>query len=226
MLLEKLIIAASALLWGPKLASFARPPFEPVEPVLPALPPPLSEPVPEKTARPKRKQIEPFGFRDRPEVLRPSEAAKVFLKWAQQGEAGHSFTAKEIDHLWDLCQEALNIAHIPYQTLRAEIAALGCCLGKRQLTLEFADIKRRTGQSRAVVYVVPTRARSLTRSPVNSPGETWASDSPSSLSHAPDHRPATPRPTAGPSDHRGTIDSPGFSNDCPGRTITQRRVGL
>lgn len=130
--------------------------------------------------------LEPMPLMERPvrrARLAPEEAATVFVEYLQAAGATGIYTYEEIDEHWRMACDALAIVHFPGQALREQLDALGYCKGRRQLTLEFPDVRARTGRTRATLYSIPAIARSKAGRPRSTPVR------PGSVSSPPGQRP-------------------------------------
>lgn len=220
---EKAILLASALLFGVVRARREEPSPAPVL-VIPTLPPlpemPAAEP-PAKTRKAAKEHLAPLGYANQPEDLTPNAAARLFVKWMQQSESGECFTAKEVDYFWDLFVENINVNDIPPQVIRSELAAMGLCLGRKQLSIEYRDVKRRTGQQRAVLYTIPARGRTVGRPSGPLPDGSQETLGPSGPAPGDGHGVPTPCPASAHSPAKSQMTSRPDSPAGP----SQRAVG-
>lgn len=97
-------------------------------------------------------------------ALNQQNAAEVFVFGLQDRNLTGVFAASEIDELWERASSELCVYHLPPQAIRSELAALGFCLGRRRLHLKHPEVARRTGQDRALVYLIPPRKKARARS--------------------------------------------------------------
>ena len=97
-----------------------------------------------------------------PIVVRPEKAVQLLIKYLQDSKCTGVFASSEIDEFWDMAAKALNLDHIPYGTIRSQLAGIpGAFLGRKSLAIEYREVRRRTGKGRAVLYRIPDRGKAV-----------------------------------------------------------------
>ena len=101
-----------------------------------------------------------------PIVVRPEKAVQLLIRYLQDSKCTGVFASSEIDEFWDMAAKALNLDQIPYGTIRSQLQGIpGAFLGRKSLAIEYREVRRRTGKSRAVLYRIPDRGRAVARPP-------------------------------------------------------------
>ena len=125
-------------------------------------------------------EIEMMPLMERPEIKRvvtSREAAKILLA-AVQDKKTRVYAASEIDDFWCMVRDQHGLADLPCGAVRAALQAIpDVFIGRKQLSLEYPDVKVRTGQSRATLYRVPGKSRTTARPASRAPGRPLAGHS-------------------------------------------------
>lgn len=143
--------------------------------VIPQLPPQARQPVQKAKppASPPEQTYEPLPLMERkiaPRVVPPAKAAQLLIKYLQDSKATGVFAASEIDDMWDMACEAMNLFKYPYGTIRIEMQSVPeVYIGRKQLGIEYCDVRIRTGLRRATLYRIPDRARAAAKPPIPAP---------------------------------------------------------
>lgn len=116
--------------------------------------------------------LEMMPLMERPEIKRvvsPREAAKILLS-AVQDKKTRVYAASEIDDFWHMVRDGHGLADLPCGAIRAALQAVpDVYIGRKQLALEYPEVKHRTGQSRATLYRIPGRSRASAGHPRKHP---------------------------------------------------------
>lgn len=132
-----------------------------------------------------------------PQVVRPEKAVQLLIRYLQDSKCTGVFAASEIDEYWQIACEKLNLFHIPETTIRATLQGVpGVYIGRKQLGIEYREVRQRTGKPRATLYRIPDRTRSAGRSSGSNPGVQTADVAPAGQCLGSDEKPSQVRRAA------------------------------